>query len=100
MKLLAGLEVTTKAVKRTAEAIGADITASQQAAMNRALQLDLPIPIGPRLSCSISSSMALAYRWCAPRPMGGEAKIDSQPAHTREAKLGCVFTQTPVDEDG
>ena len=29
-----------------------------------------------------------------------QGKIDSQPAHTREAKLGCVFTQTTVDEDG
>ena len=32
--------------------------------------------------------------------MGGEAKIDSQPAHTREAKLGCVFTQTRGDQEG
>ena len=30
MKLLAGLEVTTKAVERTAEAIGADIAAGEQ----------------------------------------------------------------------
>ncbi len=47
MKWLAGLEVTTKAVERTAEAIGADIAARQQEEMNRARQLDLPIPIGP-----------------------------------------------------
>jgi hypothetical protein len=47
MQWLAGLAVTTKAVERTAEAIGADIAARQQEAMNRARQLDLPIPIGP-----------------------------------------------------
>ncbi|PYT96257.1 MAG: hypothetical protein DMG38_24440 [Acidobacteria bacterium] len=28
------------------------------------------------------------------------AKTDGQLAHTREAKLGCVFTQTTVDEEG
>ena len=27
-------------------------------------------------------------------------KVEGQPAHTREAKLGCVFTQTTVDEEG
>jgi hypothetical protein len=31
---------------------------------------------------------------------GRRGKIDGQPAHTREAKLGCVFTQTKVDEQG
>ena len=27
-------------------------------------------------------------------------KQDGQPAHTREAKIGCVFTQTTVNEEG
>lgn len=31
---------------------------------------------------------------------GRAGKIDGQPAHTREVKLGCVFTQTTLDEDG
>ena len=42
MKILAGLEVTTKSVERTAEAIGTDIAQRQQAEIQRALQLDLP----------------------------------------------------------
>ena len=46
MKLLAGLEVTTKAVERTAEAIGTDIAACEQEEIHRAAQLDLPIVIG------------------------------------------------------
>ena len=46
MKLLAGLEVTTKAVERTAEAIGEDIAAREQAEIQRAVQLDLPIVVG------------------------------------------------------
>src|SRR5215208_219695 len=32
--------------------------------------------------------------------MGRKGKIDGLPAHTREAKLGCVFTQTAWDEEG
>src|SRR4029434_1532659 len=43
MKVLAGLEVTTKSVERTAEAIGEDIAQSEQREVQRALQLDLPM---------------------------------------------------------
>ena len=46
MKLLADLEVTTKAVERTAEAIGEDIAAREQEEIQRAVQLDLPIVVG------------------------------------------------------
>ena len=51
MKLRAGLTVTTKAVERTAEAIGEDIDIEvrQQHELPRAMQLELPIPMGPRI---------------------------------------------------
>ncbi len=32
--------------------------------------------------------------------MDRQGKTDGQPAHTREVKLGCVFTQTAWDKDG
>jgi len=100
MKLLAGLEVTTKAVERTAEAIGADIGACQQQAMNRALQLDLPIPLGPPIPVLYVEFDGTGVPVVRAETEGRQGKIDGQPAHTREAKLGCVFTQTTVDEDG
>ena len=46
MKLLADLEVTTKAVERTAEAIGEDIAVREQEEIQRAVQLDLPMIVG------------------------------------------------------
>jgi len=46
LKLLADLEVSTKAVERTAEAIGEDIAARQQVEVERAMQLDLPVVVG------------------------------------------------------
>ena len=46
MKLLAGLEVTTKSVERVAETIGADIAQCEQQEIDRAVQLDLPIIVG------------------------------------------------------
>jgi hypothetical protein len=50
MKLLANVEVTTKAVERTAEAMGEDIAARNQAEIQRAMQLDLPIIVGEPIS--------------------------------------------------
>jgi hypothetical protein len=100
MKLLAGLEVTTKAVERTAEAIGADIAARQQLEMSRAMQLDLPLPIGPAISVLYIELDGTGVPVVRRETEGRQGKIDGQPAHTREAKLGCVFTQTTVDERG
>lgn len=47
MKLLAGLEVTAKAVERAAESIGEDIEARQQQDIQYAKQLSLPALAGP-----------------------------------------------------
>jgi hypothetical protein len=46
MKLLAGLELTTKSVERVAETIGADLARCAQQEIDRAVQLDLPIIVG------------------------------------------------------
>jgi hypothetical protein len=46
MKQLAALEVTTKAIERTAEAIGEDIAARELEQIQRAIQLDLPVVMG------------------------------------------------------
>jgi hypothetical protein len=54
IELLAGLEVTTKAVERTAESIGGDIAVIEQKALKQALQLDLPIIMGEPIPFSIS----------------------------------------------
>jgi hypothetical protein len=46
MNVLAGWEVTTKSVERTAEAIGADIAQCEQGEIQKAPQLDLPVVAG------------------------------------------------------
>jgi hypothetical protein len=100
MKLLAGLQVTAKAVERTAEAIGEDIARRQQHEMQRAVQLDLPVIVGeavPLLYVQMDGTGVLVVQ---KETVGREGKQDGQPAHTREAKLGCVFTQTQCDPEG
>src|SRR3984893_18466930 len=100
MELLAGLSVTTKAVERTAEAIGEDIEVRQQRELQRAMQLELPIPMGPRIPILYVEMDGTGIPVVRKESEGRAGKQDGQPAHTREAKLGCVFTQTTVDEEG
>jgi len=100
IKVLAGLEVTAKAVERTAEAIGGDIAQRQQQEIQRAIQLDLPIVIGEPLPVLYVQMDGTGVPVVKKETEGRKGKTDGQPAHTREAKLGCVFTQTTWDEEG
>jgi hypothetical protein len=100
MKLLAGLDVTAKAVQRTAEAIGEDIVNGEQREIKRSQQLDLPIIIGAPIPILYVQMDGTGVPVVKKETVGREGKNDGQPAHTREAKLGCVFTQTTWDEEG
>jgi hypothetical protein len=100
MKLLADLEVTTKAVERTAEAIGADIAESEQRHIRRAVQLDLPIVVGEPIPILYVQMDGTGVPVVKKETVGRHGKTDGQPAHTREVKLGCVFTQTTWDQEG
>jgi hypothetical protein len=100
MKLLAGLDVTTKSVERVAEAIGGDIAQGERRQMQRAVQLDLPIVIGESIPILYVQMDGTGVPVVKKETVGRQGKTDGQPAHTREAKLGCVFTQTAWDEEG
>jgi hypothetical protein len=88
MKLLADLTVTTKAVERTAEAIGEDIERCEQQERKRAWQLDLPIPIGPRIPILYVEMDGTGVPVVRKESEGRPGKQDGELAHTREAKLG------------
>jgi hypothetical protein len=100
MKELAGLEVTTKSVERTAEAIGADIAACQQRRIDRAIQLELPVVIGTPVPILYVEMDGTGVPVVKKETLGRKGKTAGQPAHTREVKLGCVFTQTNWDDEG
>jgi hypothetical protein len=100
MKVLAGLEVTAKSVERTAEAIGADIAAKEQGEIARAVQLDLPVIIGKPIPILYVQMDGTGVPVVKKETEGRKGKTDGQPAHTREVKLGCVFTQTTWDKEG
>lgn len=100
MRILAGLDVTAKAVERTAEAIGSDIAQDEQREIQRAVQLDLPIVVGEPVPILYVQMDGTGVPVVKKETEGRKGKTDGQPAHTREAKLGCVFTQAGWDEEG
>jgi hypothetical protein len=100
MKLLADLEVTTKSVERTAEAIGADIAQGEQEEIRCAVQLDLPIVLGKPVPILYVQMDGTGIPVVKKETIGRQGKTDGQPSHTREVKLGCVFTQTTWDKKG
>jgi hypothetical protein len=100
IELLAGLEVTTKAVERTAEAIGAEIAGSEQTAVDQALQLHLPIIVGEPIPILYVQMDGTGIPVVKKETEGRAGRIDGHPAHTREVKFGCVFTQTGWDDEG
>jgi len=97
---LAGLEVTAKSVERSAEALGADIAAGQQCEIRQAVQLDLPLVIGEAVPILYVQMDGTGIPVVKKETEGRPGKMKGQPSHTREVKLGCVFTQTTWDQEG
>jgi hypothetical protein len=100
MKVLAGLEVTAKSVERTAEAVGADIAQREQEEIQKALQLDLPVVAGEPIPILYVQMDGTGVPVVKKETVGRPGKTEGRPAHTREVKLGCVFTQTTWDKKG
>jgi len=100
LQLLAGLEVTAKAVGRQAEAIGADIERLEQNDIARAKQLGLPEIAAPAVPILYVEMDGSGMPVVKAELIGRSGKVEGQPARTREVKAGCVFTQTTTDSDG
>lgn len=100
MKVLAGLEVTTKSVERTAEAIGADIAQREQAEIQKALPWELPVVAGEPIPVLYVQMDGTGVPVVKKETVGRQGKTEGPPAYTREVKLGCLFTQTTWDKEG
>jgi len=100
IKVLAGLEVTTKSVERSAEAIGEDIAQRESEQIDTAIQLDLPVVLSKPIPILYVEMDGTGVPVVKKETAGRQGKTDGQPAHTREVKLGCVFTQATCDKKG
>ncbi len=97
LELLAGIDVTAKAVERQAEAIGADIADRERAEIQRAKQLELPEICAPAVPVLYIEMDGTGVPVVTRETEGRVGKTVGKPARTREVKLGCVFTQTTTD---
>jgi hypothetical protein len=100
LQLLAGIEVPAKSIERHAEAVGADIEAREQVAIHQAKQLELPEVCVPTVSLLYIEMDGTGIPVVKAETVNRAGKIEGQPAHTREVKLGCVFTQTTTNAEG
>jgi hypothetical protein len=100
MEVLAGLQVTTKSVERAAETIGEDIAQREREQIEKAIQLDLPVVLGKPIPVLYVEMDGTGVPVVKKETAGRQGKTEGQPAHTREVKLGCVFTQTTCDKEG
>jgi hypothetical protein len=87
-------------VERIAEAIGGDIAQREQEEIQQALQLDLPVIAGEPIPILYVQMDGTGVPVVKKETVDRQGKTEGQPAHTREVKLGCVFTQTAWDEEG
>ncbi len=95
---LAGIKVETKAVERIAEGIGAQLEVLGQSERSQAVAANV-IPLKSLAKFYISfdgTGVPVIKRETA----GRRGKAEDGEARTREAKVGCIFTQTGVDEQG
>src|SRR5207245_557584 len=95
---LAGVTVDTKTIERTTEAAGATAEQTNQSERT-AIVAGRVQPIAPasRLYVAMDGTGVPVL------PRDTEGRVGKGPegrAKTREAKLGCVFTQTSFDEEG
>ncbi len=100
MKVLAGLEVTTQTVERSAEAIGGDIAQCQPAEIHKALQLELPVVVAEPIPVLYVPMDGTGVPVVKKETVGRQGQTEGQLAHTREVKRGCIFTQTTWDKEG
>jgi hypothetical protein len=97
----AAIAVETKAVERIAEGVGTDIRRAVEIQREKILSgnvisLFSSPPVETVYIAMDGTGIPVVPQETIGRPgKGAEGK-----AHTREAKLGCVFTQTTVDEKG
>jgi hypothetical protein len=96
---LAGIKVQTKAVERVAEGIGEELELLGRRERQRAIAEQKVVPLKSIAKLYVSfdgTGVPVIKR----ETEGRRGKSATGEAHTREVKLGCVFTQTVVAEKG
>jgi len=100
LKIYAGVAVGAKDVERTSEAAGAAMERWARAERDALLSDDTWKPIKKDIPILYICMDGTGVPVTKTETAGRKGKQPDGSAKTREAKLGCVFTQTKTDDDG
>lgn len=100
LRIYAGFEVSAKDVERVAERIGSHIETWQTSERKALLQSEAPLPENKTIPVLYIEMDGTGVPMVKTETEGRKGKQHDGTAKTREAKLGCVFTQTTKDEKG
>lgn len=98
IKEMAGIEVTAKEIERVCSKLGQQAEAffdyqASEAASEKAIPIQ---PVPKAYICMDGTGVPMVKKELVTR----QGKAEDGTAKTREAKLGCVFTQTGFDKEG
>jgi hypothetical protein len=98
IKEMAGLEVDSKAIERISHQLGEEVEVFYRGEASQFLSGKvIPIRAVPKLYICMDGTGVPVVK---AETVGRKGKGEEGQAKTREVKLGCVFTQTTVDEKG
>jgi len=100
LRIYAGIQVSAKDVERVAERMGEEIEAWSQREREEVFQPALPVCREKTIPVLYLSYDGTGIPMTPAELVGRRGKQADGSARTREAKLGCVFTQTTTDEKG
>lgn len=101
LKELAAIPLSRKDAERIAEAIGEDMERWDKAERDRLRFTEPPPPEAPKTIDTLYIEIdGTGVPMTKAEVAGRKGKQEDGSAKTREAKLGCVFTQTAFDEKG
>lgn len=100
LNIYAALTVSPKDIERVAEQHGADVEKWNHQEQARVLREDRPHPLHKTIPVFYISYDGTGVPMTKSELVGRKGKQADGSAKTREAKLGCVFTQTDTDAEG
>jgi hypothetical protein len=100
LKVYAGVELSAKDVERVAEAVGEDMERWSSAERASLIKRDVPIRPKAEVRVMYVSYDGTGVPMVPAALIGREGKQPDGSSVTREAKLGCVFTQSTTNAEG
>ena len=100
LAVYAGLRVSPKDVERVAEGIGEDLETWSAGERKACLREDRPIPLKKTIPVFYNAYDGTGVPMTRQEVAGRKGKQADGSAKTREAKQGCVFTQTATNTEG